>query len=76
MSSDLPFSRAELREVMAEVKAKDRTVKHREACVRNSGCNHGQLWEFWFRGFYWYGRASNAYDARAQGFSAWLRGQK
>lgn len=24
-------------------------------------------------GFYWYGSADNAYDARAQGISAWLQ---
>ena len=24
-------------------------------------------------GFYWYGSAANAYDARAKGWSAWLR---
>ena len=36
------------------------------------------LYQWEFHGpdrFYWYGRAGNAYDARAQGWTAWLKAQ-
>jgi hypothetical protein len=42
----------------------------KDAWVWNAGRDH---WEFHGPDdFYWHGRASNAYDARYQGWSAWL----
>jgi hypothetical protein len=43
--------------------------------------DHRGHWEFHIsegpsKGFYWYGRAHNAYDARYQGWHAWSKQQK
>jgi hypothetical protein len=71
-SVDVEFCRALLRQVMPVVKRmlpnKDlRTV----AWTYKASTGH---WEFHGPdGYYWHGRASNAYDARYKGWMEWLR---
>lgn len=65
------FSRSMLRETTARVRASFPAVKLREAWVYHF---HGDNWEFHGpENFYWFGDADGAYDARYQGWNAWLR---
>lgn len=67
---NLAFTRALLRTVMDDIKLHTTAAERKAAWVYHLG---GQ-WEFHGPdGFYWHGRADNAYDARAQGWQAWWR---
>jgi hypothetical protein len=57
-------------QVRAAVKAKG--LKSKDAWVYKVGPGH---WEFHFGEFYWHGSADNAFDARYNGWSAWMRSQ-
>jgi hypothetical protein len=65
------FSRGILAMVQQDVRAYAPHVKVRkDAWVWNAGRDH---WEFHGPdGYYWHGRADNAYEARANGWRAWL----
>lgn len=71
MSIDAIFCRRMLSNMQCEPNFR-RSGKRlmKDAWVWNAG--HGR-WEFHGPdGFYWHGRAANAYDARWKGWSAWL----
>lgn len=69
-SADVQFSRGMLRLVLADVKRVTEPQQRKEAWVYMFANDH---WEFHGPGkFYWHGRASNAYDARCKGWTAWL----
>jgi len=67
---NLIFCRVLLRQVLADVRPLlPAGFKLRDAWVWTSD---RKQWEFHGPdGFYWYGDADNAYDARAQGWQAW-----
>lgn len=71
---NIAFSRGLLAQIAPEVKAAGKRV-FKDAWVWSAGRDH---WEFHTlatdtgTGFYWHGRASNAYEARYKGWSAWL----
>jgi hypothetical protein len=69
---NLAFCRTLLALTMATVKQHTTAEERKEAWVYHfSG---GDSWEFHGPNkFYWYGSADNAYDARSQGWSAYLR---
>lgn len=56
--------------VMVDVRKHKPDVKAREAWVWKAGRDH---WEFHYGQFYWHGSATGAYEARANGWTAWLR---
>jgi hypothetical protein len=65
------FSRRLLAAAHADVKRHFPEIKLRDAWVYHFGRDH---WEFHGpSGFYWDGRADNAYDARYHGWLAWLK---
>ena len=67
---NVAFCRRLLKEAHDEVRKHFPEIKLREAWVYGYG--RGQ-WEFHGPdGFYWHGRAGNAYDARYHGWMAWL----
>ena len=68
-STDIALSRELLRLALEEVRALFPAVKVSDAWVWHAGRDH---WEFHFGAYYWNGRASNAYDARAKGWSAYI----
>ena len=69
VSIDVIFCRRMLSETHALVKIAFPDVKLKDAWVWHSG----RIWEFHGPdGFYWHGRADNAYDARVRGWNAWL----
>jgi hypothetical protein len=69
-STDIAFSRALLGEAHTAVKQFAPKTKLRDAWVWHAGRDH---WEFHGpNNFYWHGRAGNAYDARFNGWIAWL----
>lgn len=68
--SEISFSRLLLSAVMREVSKATSADERKAARVRRF---HGSSWEFWGpKDFYWHGRADNAYEARANGWQAWL----
>jgi hypothetical protein len=69
---NLIFSRHLLAEVHKDVKRHSPAINLRTAAwVWSAGRDH---WEFHGpSGFYWHGRAGNAYEARFKGWHAWLR---
>jgi hypothetical protein len=73
MSIDVSFCRALLAQIIPDVKASGKRVV-KDAWVWCAGRDH---WEFHGPdGFFWHGNASNAYDARYKGWSAWLENPK
>jgi hypothetical protein len=70
MSIDTTFCRALLAAILPDVRKTDPTIKVSEAWVYKVGKDH---WEFHFRKFYWHGGASNAYEARFNGWESYLR---
>jgi hypothetical protein len=70
VSANIGFCRELLRETIDDVKAAAPAVKVSDAWVWSGDRRN---WEFHFNGFYWNGSADNAYHARANGWSAWLR---
>lgn len=67
---NLTFCRALLKAVLADVKPHTTVAERADAWVIKTGRDS---WEFHGpREFYWYGSADNAFDARAQGWQAWL----
>jgi hypothetical protein len=71
MNVNIKFCRALLSDVHKRVKEFDDTINlTKDAWVWHFHADH---WEFHGPDeFYWYGRATNAYDARSQGWNAWL----
>ena len=68
-SIDIAFSRELLRHTLEEVREYFPTIKVGDAWVYKTSLNQ---WEFHYRGYYWHGRASNAYEARAKGWTAYV----
>ena len=67
---DITFSRTLLAATMEGVRPVTTVVERKAAWVYGLGRDQ---WEFHGPdGFYWHGRAGNAYDARAKGWDAWL----
>jgi hypothetical protein len=64
------YDRDLYRRVKADVVKHSPSVEVMAARVIPTGV--GQ-WEFHYSDFYWHGRASGAFEARAKGWSAWLR---
>lgn len=65
------FCRTLLKLVMAEIKPMTTVRERKAAWVYNFGREH---WEFHGpNGFYWHGRAYDAYEARAKGWEAWRK---
>jgi hypothetical protein len=72
MSMNTDFCRAYLKNMMEEVRKHISSKDIKAAWVWKD--SNGRCWEFHGPdGFYWYGSASNAYEARANGWSAYLR---
>ena len=68
---EIAFSRSHMRLVTSDVRKHFPGIKVSKAWVYNFGRDH---WEFHGPDdFYWHGRASNAFDARAKGWGAYLR---
>jgi hypothetical protein len=78
----MSFSRTELAFIIKDVRKFDAHIHVSEAWVHKAG----NQWEFHFwhvrerscgtaaaDKFYWHGRADNAYDARAKGWTAFLQ---
>ena len=69
---DVAFSRALLSQVHGDVKAFRRAIN-----LKSDAWVYRTMRDCWeFHGpdeFYWYGEASNAYEARHKGWSAWLK---
>lgn len=63
------FERLLLRDAVAEARKHGAKIKNGWAHLT---CN---TWEFHYKGFYWWGRAENAYHARALGWEAWIESQ-
>lgn len=72
MSIDTAFQRATYAEIVMDVRKFDPHVNLREAWVYKVGRDH---WEFHYKDFYWHGGAGGAFDARANGWSAYLAKQ-
>ncbi len=70
-SANLAYCRASLQYVLTDVRLHDPAADVKAAWVHRSG----RTWEFIFGEFYWYSSADNAAEARAAGWSAWLRKQ-
>lgn len=72
---DVVFSRLYLQRIHSDVKKHQKSINlWKGAWVYTYGRDH---WEFHGPDdFYWYGRASNAYDARARGWADWLKKEK
>ena len=68
---NIAFCRSLLTEVHRDVKAfSPNTRVRKDAWVWNAGRDH---WEFHSPdNYYWHGKADNAYEARANGWRAWL----
>lgn len=66
---DTTFERLMLRDAVTE--ARKLGAKIKSAWV-HATCN---MWEFHYKGFYWWGKAENAYHARALGWEAWCEKQ-
>jgi hypothetical protein len=72
MAINLAFSRLLLKGTMEVIKPLTTVAERKAARVRRFGLNHRNIWEFYGPdGFYWYGVAGNAYDARRKGWEAW-----
>jgi hypothetical protein len=63
------FNRAVLKTTVADAKARGAVVS--DAWVHKTG----NTWEFHYRDFCWWGRAEDAYDARAKGWNEWITKQ-
>jgi hypothetical protein len=72
MSQDSEFQRSLYREVRAEVLKFDPSISTRDAWVWKAGRDH---WEFHYEDFYSHGSAGGAFDARANGWIAFLASQ-
>lgn len=69
---NVTFCRTLLKTVMADIKKITSPAERKAAWVYRFSLDGS--WEFHGPDrFYWYGRADNAYDARAQGWQAWER---
>ena len=67
----IDYSRALLERILQDVLRHRPTILLRMA----STTKHGRLWTFKFGKFKWSGRCTNAYEARAKGWVAWLHKQ-
>ena len=71
MNIDVEFCREYLQRIVNDVRNALPGIKVNEAWTWHF---HNDQWEFHGRDkFYWTGNASNAYDARAKGWEAYLR---
>ena len=66
---DTTFERLMLADSVKE--ARNLGAKIRQAWVHQTG----RTWEFVYGDFHWCGQCANAYDARAQGWEAWVSKQ-
>lgn len=66
MKNDTTFERLMLQDVTKRARKAGADIA--KAWVHKSL----RTWEFIYGDFYWYGRAENAYHAKAQGWEAWL----
>lgn len=69
MTTDVEFCRLLLKLVLGDVRKHDSSVRPLDAWVWKFSSNH---WEFHYGEFYWHGSASNAYEARCNGWTLWL----
>ena len=68
---NVTFCRKLLKRVMDDIKRLTSPAERKAAWVYHF--SSGDQWEFHGPDrFYWHGRADNAYDARAQGWQAWM----
>ncbi len=66
---NVAFSREVLKETMVDIKRVTSPKERKDAWVWKSQFGS---WEFHGpEGYYWFGDADNAYDARAKGWTAW-----
>jgi hypothetical protein len=74
---NVEFCRIFLNMTLADLKAKLPTpwTERRAAWVYNVGTKKRPHYEFHFKDFFWHGTADNAYDARAKGWSAFMRSE-
>ena len=72
MSESFDLTRDLLALVIADLRKWDADIKLREAWVYKVGKAH---WEFHYGEFYWHGSAYNAYEARANGWAAYMAKQ-
>lgn len=72
MSADVnvSFCRTLLADTIDDVRSAEPGIVTAKAWVWSGD---RRTWEFHFGEFYWHGNASNAYEARALGWSAWLK---
>jgi hypothetical protein len=70
MTFDTAFGSALLAEATKLVRANFPEVKLSEAWTYKFMRDH---WEFHYKDFYWHGNASCSYEARYNGWMAWLR---
>jgi hypothetical protein len=64
------LTREVLRLVIGDVRKHVPDVKLKDAWVWKSDRDH---WEFHYGDYYWHGAAENAYEARSNGWSAYMR---
>lgn len=71
MDINVTFSRELLKKVMEDIRTVTTAAERKDAWVYHFGRDD---WEFHGPdGYYWWGSADNAYDARQQGWSAWWK---
>ena len=71
MNDNISFSRCELKLVTDRVKRLGANIKDASVTWSSMGSG-GKMYEFFYGEFHWYGKADNAYDAKAKGWEAWL----
>jgi hypothetical protein len=69
MSLDTQFGRTLLNRIVPDVRRHVPGVRMGDAWVYKCGSDQ---WEFHYQGFHWHGRASSAYEARYNGWAAYL----
>lgn len=74
---NLAFCRELCKLIAPQVRAaaKERGLKCNDASIRRAGSADSRQWEFHFGDFYSHFRADNAFEARYEGWSAWMRSQ-
>jgi hypothetical protein len=69
MSDSITFDRLLLAEIVKDVRERIPGIQTSEAWVYKTSLDE---WEFHYRDYYWWGSASSAYEAKFQGWSAYL----
>jgi hypothetical protein len=75
MNESISFSRCELKLVTDRVKRLGADIKEASVTWSSMGSG-GKMYEFFYDEFHWYGKADNAYDAKARGWESWMEMQK